>query len=99
MLLLTNVCTWSQRTLSQKNILHIVDLRLKEVQDRLSERKMILQVDNEVKSYFAARGYSPAYHCNPSCHHPHCLSITSLVSPVATVAASVFPQHRQPLKY
>ncbi|KAI9450458.1 hypothetical protein F5148DRAFT_1243203, partial [Russula earlei] len=98
-LLLTNVHTWSQCTLSQRNILHIVDLHLKEVQDHLSERKMTLHVDDEAKSYFAVRGYLPAYHCSPSCHHPHCLNITSLVSPVATVAASVFPQHHQPPKY
>ncbi|KAI9512595.1 P-loop containing nucleoside triphosphate hydrolase protein [Russula earlei] len=53
------------RTLSQRNILHIVDLRLKEVQDRLSERKVALQVDDEAKSYLAARGYSPAYGARP----------------------------------
>ncbi|KAH9979114.1 hypothetical protein BGW80DRAFT_1435357 [Lactifluus volemus] len=50
-----------RRTLSRKNILRIVDLCLKEVQDRLSDRKINLVLDDEVKSYLrvTARGYSP----------------------------------------
>jgi ATP-dependent Clp protease ATP-binding subunit ClpA len=54
-----------QRTLSQKNIMRIVDLRLKEVQERLSDRKITLQMDGEAKDYLAARGYSPVYGARP----------------------------------
>jgi ATP-dependent Clp protease ATP-binding subunit ClpB len=45
--------------------MHIVDLRLKEVGDRLSDRKITLQIDEEAKSYLAARGYSSAYGARP----------------------------------
>jgi ATP-dependent Clp protease ATP-binding subunit ClpA len=44
---------------------HIVDLRLKEVEDRLSDRKITLQIDAEAKNYLAARGYSPVYGARP----------------------------------
>ena len=54
-----------QRTLSQKNITRIVDLRLKDVQDRLLDRKITLQMDDEAKNYLAARGYSPVYGARP----------------------------------
>jgi hypothetical protein len=42
----------------EKNIMRIVDLRLKEVHDRLSDRKMTLQMDGEAKDYLAARGHA-----------------------------------------
>lgn len=45
--------------------MRIVDLRLKEVQDRLLDRKITLQMDDEAKNYLAARGYSPAYGARP----------------------------------
>jgi ATP-dependent Clp protease ATP-binding subunit ClpA len=45
--------------------MRIVDLRLKEVQVRLSDRKMTLQMDGEAKDYLAARGYSPVYGARP----------------------------------
>ncbi|KAI0257132.1 P-loop containing nucleoside triphosphate hydrolase protein [Lactifluus subvellereus] len=53
------------RTLSRKNIMRIVDLRLKEVQDRLSDRKITLRLDDEAKNYLAACGYSPVYGARP----------------------------------
>lgn len=45
--------------------MHIVDLRLKEVQDRLSDRKITLRLDDEAKNYLAARGHSPVYGARP----------------------------------
>lgn len=45
--------------------MHIVDLRLKEVDDRLSDRKIALQIGEEAKNYLAARGYSPVYGARP----------------------------------
>jgi len=45
--------------------MHIVDLRLKEVADRLSDRKITLQLDQEAKNYLASSGYSPVYGARP----------------------------------
>lgn len=54
-----------QRTLSRANVLKIVDIRLKEVQDRLVDRKMTLELDDAAKSYLMSIGYSPAYGARP----------------------------------
>jgi len=53
------------RTLSRKNVLKIVDLRLAEVQERLSDRKIALDVDDEAKQYLVSIGYSPTYGARP----------------------------------
>ncbi|EGN99962.1 hypothetical protein SERLA73DRAFT_180301 [Serpula lacrymans var. lacrymans S7.3] len=53
------------RTLSRKNVLKIVDLRLKEVQERLADRKMKLEIDNEAKQYLMSIGYSTTYGARP----------------------------------
>lgn len=45
--------------------MHIVDLRLKEVGDRLSDRKITLQIDKEAKNYLASSGFSPIYGARP----------------------------------
>jgi ATP-dependent Clp protease ATP-binding subunit ClpB len=51
--------------LSRNNILKIVDLRLKEVQDRLADRHIVLDVDAESKQYLVSIGYSPTYGARP----------------------------------
>ncbi|KAK7468895.1 hypothetical protein VKT23_003392 [Stygiomarasmius scandens] len=53
------------RPLSRKHVLKIVDIRLKEVQDRLSERKITLQLDEAAKNYLSSVGYSPIYGARP----------------------------------
>ncbi|KAF5312437.1 hypothetical protein D9619_003271 [Psilocybe cf. subviscida] len=53
------------RALAQKDILKIVDIRLKEVNNRLADRKMVLDVDAESKQYLMSIGYSPAYGARP----------------------------------
>ncbi|KAL5534247.1 hypothetical protein ACEPAG_709 [Sanghuangporus baumii] len=53
------------RSLSRRNITKIVDIRLKEVQERLSERKMVIRVSPEAKEYLASVGYSPIYGARP----------------------------------
>lgn len=53
------------RTLSRRNVLKIVDIRLKEVQDRLEDRKMKLALDDEAKQYLVSIGYSPQYGARP----------------------------------
>ncbi|ODV92402.1 hypothetical protein CANCADRAFT_48292 [Tortispora caseinolytica NRRL Y-17796] len=46
--------------LSRKNIRHIVDIRLKEVQDRLksANKNIVLDVDDKAKDYLCDHGYS-----------------------------------------
>ncbi|KZW02267.1 hypothetical protein EXIGLDRAFT_735744 [Exidia glandulosa HHB12029] len=53
------------RPLGRSSVGKIVDLRLREVQERLAERKMVLDVDKPARDYLAARGYSPAYGARP----------------------------------
>ncbi len=45
--------------------MHIVDLRLKEVEDRLADRKITVQLDGEAKNYLASSGHSPIYGARP----------------------------------
>jgi ATP-dependent Clp protease ATP-binding subunit ClpA len=54
-----------QRALSRNDMLKIVELRLKEVQDRIAERKMDLDIDDESKRYLVSVGYSTAYGARP----------------------------------
>jgi ATP-dependent Clp protease ATP-binding subunit ClpA len=43
----------------------IVEIRLKEVEDRLSDRKIRLDIDTDSKNYLISVGYSPAYGARP----------------------------------
>jgi ATP-dependent Clp protease ATP-binding subunit ClpB len=43
----------------------IIDIRLKEVQDRLEDRKILLQLNDEAKNYLVSMGYSPQYGARP----------------------------------
>ena len=54
-----------QRTLSRKIVSNIVDIRLKEVKERLADRKMRLAVSPEAKESLASVGYSPIYGARP----------------------------------
>ncbi|KAH7910949.1 P-loop containing nucleoside triphosphate hydrolase protein [Hygrophoropsis aurantiaca] len=53
------------RTLSKANVLKIVDLRLREVQERLADRKIILDLDEDAKKYLVSIGYSSTYGARP----------------------------------
>jgi ATP-dependent Clp protease ATP-binding subunit ClpB len=46
-------------------MLKIVDLRLKEVHERLAGRKIVLDIDAESKQHLLSIGYSPAYGARP----------------------------------
>ena len=46
-------------------MLKIVDIRLQEVQERLADRKIKLQLDDAAKNYLMSIGYSPAYGARP----------------------------------
>lgn len=53
------------RPLSRRNIMKIIDLRLKEVQERLEDRKITLELNDEAKNYLVSMGYSPQYGARP----------------------------------
>ncbi|KAF9044590.1 hypothetical protein BDZ89DRAFT_1034178 [Hymenopellis radicata] len=53
------------RALSRKHVLKIVDIRLKEVEERLAERKITLDIDTSSKEYLMSVGYSPIYGARP----------------------------------
>ncbi|KAG2159864.1 P-loop containing nucleoside triphosphate hydrolase protein [Suillus bovinus] len=53
------------RALSRNSMLKIVDLRLKEIQDRLADKKIVLDIDNESKRYLVSIGYSTTYGARP----------------------------------
>jgi len=53
------------RTLSLKDVKKIVHIRLQEVQERLSERRIVLELDGEAENYLASNGYSPIYGARP----------------------------------
>ncbi|KAJ7092720.1 P-loop containing nucleoside triphosphate hydrolase protein [Mycena epipterygia] len=53
------------RTLSRNNVLKIVDIRLKEVEERLADRKITLDVDTAAKTYLVSVGWSPQYGARP----------------------------------
>lgn len=43
----------------------IIDIRLKEVEDRLSDRKITLDLDDSAKNFLLSSGYSPQYGARP----------------------------------
>jgi len=53
------------RTLSRRNVAKIVDIRLKELEERLADKKMTLNLSPEAKNYLASIGYSPIYGARP----------------------------------
>jgi ATP-dependent Clp protease ATP-binding subunit ClpB len=53
------------RALSRANVRKIVDIRLKEVQERLAPRKMRLVLSDEAKDFFGSIGYSASYGARP----------------------------------
>jgi ATP-dependent Clp protease ATP-binding subunit ClpB len=55
----------AQRSLSRRDVMRIVDIRLKELQERLADRKMLLELDDNAKHYLGSIGYSPTYGARP----------------------------------
>ncbi|KAF3932122.1 hypothetical protein ABW20_dc0107349 [Dactylellina cionopaga] len=51
--------------LSKSSLGDIVDLRLKELQDKLDERRITLELDGGVKAFLADKGYSVKYGARP----------------------------------
>lgn len=53
------------KRLSHDALREIVDIRLKEMQERLVDRRITLKVDGEAKRWLADRGYDPRYGARP----------------------------------
>jgi len=53
------------KRLSHEALRDIVDIRLKELQERLVERRITLKVEDDAKSWLAERGYDPRYGARP----------------------------------
>ncbi|KAG2201636.1 hypothetical protein INT46_005732 [Mucor plumbeus] len=51
--------------LSQNNITGIVDVRLKEIEGRLSDRRIVLQVSEPAKKWLGENGYEPVFGARP----------------------------------
>ena len=44
---------------------NIVDLMIKDLQDRMAERKLRIELTNKAKSWLAKEGYDPVYGARP----------------------------------
>jgi len=53
------------KALSKQTILQIVKLQIEELQDRLKERKIVIEVSMEAQKLLAEKGYDPAYGARP----------------------------------
>jgi ATP-dependent Clp protease ATP-binding subunit ClpB len=51
--------------LSKSALRDIVDIRLRELQARLDDRRITIQVDGEVKNWLCEKGYDPRYGARP----------------------------------
>lgn len=53
------------KRLARSAIREIVDIRLRELQQRLDERRIVLSVGNDVKDWLAERGHDPKFGARP----------------------------------
>ena len=53
------------KRLSKDSLRDIVDIRLKELQARLDDRRITLEVSDEVKAWLCEKGYDPRYGARP----------------------------------
>jgi ATP-dependent Clp protease ATP-binding subunit ClpB len=53
------------KRLALSAIRDIVDIRLKELQQRLDDRRIVLSVPNDVRDWLAERGYNPKFGARP----------------------------------
>ena len=53
------------RRLSKLALRDIVDIRLKELQARLDDRRITLNVDSDVKDWLCDQGYNPSFGARP----------------------------------
>ena len=65
--------------LSQKALRRIVDLRVKEIQERLDDRRIVLKLTDKAKDWLAQNGYEPQYGARP----PNRLIKRALLNPMS----------------
>jgi len=53
------------KRLSRDALRDIVDIRLKEMQARLDDRRIVLEVSDKVKAWLCEKGYDPRYGARP----------------------------------
>jgi ATP-dependent Clp protease ATP-binding subunit ClpB len=53
------------RTLTEKDLESVVDIQLRSLEKRLSERRLILVVTDEAKAWLARKGYDPVFGARP----------------------------------
>lgn len=53
------------KRLSKEALRDIVNIRVKELQSRLDDRRMLLQVDDEIKDWLCEKGYDPKFGARP----------------------------------
>lgn len=53
------------KRLSREAIRDIVDIRLRELQEKLDDRRIVLEVADSVKDYLSTKGYSPEWGARP----------------------------------
>ncbi|KAL3473320.1 P-loop containing nucleoside triphosphate hydrolase protein [Aspergillus californicus] len=53
------------KRLSRGALRDIVDIRIKELQSRLDDRRMVLQIDDEIKDWLSEKGYDPRFGARP----------------------------------
>ena len=53
------------RRLSRSALRDIVDIRLNELQERLDDRRIKIDIDNAVKDWLCEKGYDPRYGARP----------------------------------
>lgn len=51
--------------LSRAKLHEIVEVRIKEIRQRVAERRLTLEIDEKAKSYLAEHGYDPSYGARP----------------------------------
>ena len=51
--------------LSKQSMRRIVDIQIKELQDRLSERSVIIEISDAAKAWLSEKGYDPSYGARP----------------------------------
>jgi ATP-dependent Clp protease ATP-binding subunit ClpB len=51
--------------LDRSNIRNIVDIRLQDIQKRIQDRKLVLDIDDGVKDWLGRHGYDPVYGARP----------------------------------
>ena len=53
------------RALNRKDIIEIIDILMKDVRTRLTEKSMDIRITNKAKEFIAEEGYSPMYGARP----------------------------------